>query len=82
MSSHLLDGDEATDWEAVYGALEQLSDRENRIVSLRFFAGMKHEEIAAVLNAKSGTVRVALSRALEKMRKLLREPSGKFRVDG
>lgn len=78
IGTRLLGGDEATDWEAVYGALEKLSDREIRIVSLRFFAGMKHEEIAAVLGAKSGAVRVALSRALEKMRELLREPSGEF----
>lgn len=76
ISTVLLDRNETTDWEAVYKALEQLSDRENRIVSLRFFAGMKHEEIAAVLDLKPGTVRVALSRALEKVRELLREPSG------
>jgi RNA polymerase sigma-70 factor (ECF subfamily) len=71
ISTQLLDREAVADWEAVYRAMEQLTERENKIVSLRFFGELKHDEIASVLEAKPGTIRVALSRALEKMRGLL-----------
>ena len=66
-------GDESpVQWKALYQALADLSDREQSIIALRFFAGLKHDQIAAALELKGGTVRVALSRALDKLRERLR----------
>ena len=39
------------------------------ILHLRFFEQMSYDEIAAVLNVRPATVRVGLSRALEKLRR-------------
>ena len=38
-------------------ALEQLSPRQSRVVELRFFAGLSHEETAEALHVSVGTVR-------------------------
>jgi RNA polymerase sigma-70 factor (ECF subfamily) len=72
VATSLLDQDSEIDWQAVYAALGELTDREQSLVSLRFFAGLPHEHIAGVLQMKVGTVRAALSRALEKLRGRLR----------
>ena len=68
VSGQLLDDTLALDWQEVYEALGSLADREQSIISLRFFGGLKHEQIAEVLELEVGTVRVALSRALERLR--------------
>lgn len=73
VSTPLTGRDDAIEWSELYRALDELSDREQSIVSLRFFGGLKHDQIADVLNVKTGTVRVALSRALDKLREGLRE---------
>lgn len=59
------------DWPVVYAAVLALRPREQSIIGLRFFAGMSHEQIGAVLNLKAGAVRVVLSRALAKLRQRL-----------
>jgi RNA polymerase sigma-70 factor, ECF subfamily len=56
------------DWPAVYRALLELDERDQTIVTLRFFADLSHEEIADVVNATSGAVRTALSRILSRLR--------------
>ena len=56
------------DWPAVRAAIERLEQREQTIVTLRFFAGCSHEEIAAVIDMSAGAVRTALSRALARLR--------------
>ena len=53
----LLDQETPVDWELVYEALGDLSEREQSIVSLRFFAGFQHDQIAAVLQVSAGSVR-------------------------
>ena len=58
-------------WERVYAALEILGPRDKSLVSLRFFASLSHAEIGKTLNLRTGTVRVALNRALKKMREHL-----------
>lgn len=73
VSTPLLASDSPIEWQEVYEALGKLSDREQSIISLRFFAGLKHEQIAEVLEVKPGTIRVALSRALDKLRDRLRD---------
>ena len=61
------------DWESLYQALSELSAREQSIISLRFFAGLKHEQIGEVLEIEPGNVRVSLNRALHKLRDRLRD---------
>ena len=67
-SGPLLDDASTLDWQEVYEALGSLTDREQSIISLRFFGGLKHEQIAEVLELEVGTIRVALSRALDRLR--------------
>lgn len=68
VSGPLLDDTSPLDWQEVYEALGSLTDREQSIISLRFFGGLKHEQIAEVLELEVGTIRVALSRALDRLR--------------
>ena len=72
VSTVLLESDWPVTWEDVYRELQQLTERDQSLISLRFFASLKHEQIAEVLEMKTGAVRVALSRALEKLRARLR----------
>jgi len=73
VSAPLLDDNSPLDWQALYRALGELSHREQSIISLRFFAGLKHDQISQVLEIKAGAIRVALSRALDKLREGLRD---------
>ena len=59
---------EMLDWPAVYQALMELEEREQTIVSLRFFADLSHEEIGDIVQATPAAVRTALSRALSRLR--------------
>ena len=68
VSGRLSDDVSPLDWQEVYEALGKLTEREQSILSLRFFGGLKHEQIAQVLELEVGTVRVALSRALDRLR--------------
>ena len=60
-------------WEQVYQELGHLSEREQSIISMRFFGSLSHEQISGVLELKTGTARVILNRALNKLRDRLRE---------
>ena len=59
------------DWPTIQQALLNLKPRDQSIVSLRYFEGLSHEEIAKTLKLRPGTVRVALGRALTKLRRIL-----------
>lgn len=72
VSTRLLEADHPVDWEDVMRALAELSEREQSLISLRFFAGLPHDDIAAILQIEPGASRVALSRALNKLRDRLR----------
>ncbi len=73
VSTALLSSDFPVDWEDVVQALTELSEREQSIISLRFFAGLQHNQIAAVLGVEAGACRVALTRALCKLRDRLQD---------
>jgi DNA-directed RNA polymerase specialized sigma24 family protein len=73
IAAPLLAPEVPVDWETLYQALSELPAREQSIISLRFFAGLKHEQIGEVLEIKPGNVRVALNRALNKLRDRLRD---------
>jgi RNA polymerase sigma-70 factor (ECF subfamily) len=59
---------ERLDWPAVYQAVLELDERDQSLVMLRFFAGLSHEEIAAVVEMTPGAVRTALSRTRARLR--------------
>ncbi len=68
-------GDEPTgdypDWPELYQAIRRLKPRHQTIVTLRFFEGLRYDEIAAITGTTPQAARVALHRALKKLRKLL-----------
>lgn len=49
-------------------ALAALTDRERELIALRYGAGLGASEIGALLELKAGAVRVALHRALDRLR--------------
>ena len=56
-------------------AMEKLSDRERRVVSLKYLTGISNKEIAELESITANHVGVVLHRALDKLKKLL-EGSG------
>lgn len=63
--------DAPPDWTAVYGAIAQLKDIEQTVITLRFFETMEYEQIAAIIGKRPTAVRVILHRGLKKLQKLL-----------
>jgi RNA polymerase sigma-70 factor, ECF subfamily len=59
---------ELLDWPLVYQQLLALDERDQTIVTLRFFGDCSHEEIADVVQSTPGAVRTALSRVLSRLR--------------
>ncbi|MFQ5899496.1 MAG: RNA polymerase sigma factor [Candidatus Methylomirabilia bacterium] len=57
--------------EQLQGAVLKLPPTEREVLLLSRFAGLSHEEIGEVTGASLGTVRVALHRALRRLRGLL-----------
>jgi RNA polymerase sigma-70 factor, ECF subfamily len=70
------------DWVAVYQALMALAERDQALVTLRFFAELSHEEIADILHTTPGTVRTALCRALSRLRERLDAAPRRARASG
>ncbi|MEM8960757.1 MAG: sigma-70 family RNA polymerase sigma factor [Acidobacteriota bacterium] len=54
-------------------ALAELDERQSRVVEMRFFAGLKHEEIAQVLGVSPTTVKREWQTARLWLRRALRE---------
>jgi RNA polymerase sigma-70 factor, ECF subfamily len=54
-------------------ALEQLSEDQRQLVTLKFVQGLANEEVAAVMERTPGAVRVLQFRALSALRELLPE---------
>ena len=59
---------------AVRAALAELTTEQRDVVVLRFFAGLSHAEIAAVLGKREGNIRVIQHRALEALRRRMVDP--------
>ena len=57
--------------EELLRALDKLSEREKKIVEMRYFMDAEFSLIAETLDMKPGAVRVALHRALEKLKNIL-----------
>lgn len=56
---------------ALEEAINALGPRDRELVSLRYFAGLQHKELADALSMPIGSVGVTLGRALEKLRQHL-----------
>jgi len=52
----------------------QLSPRKQEVITLRYFGGLHNQEIAAVLDIDERTVSSYLSRALDELQTVIREP--------
>lgn len=57
----------------VLSAIDKLGDKHRLVIILRYYADLSNEEIAAVLNIPSGTVRSRLHTARQRLRDLLAE---------
>lgn len=57
----------------LYAVLEKLPEEDRQIIKLRYFDGFSNREIAKKLGLPEGTVASRLSRAMQKMRKELKE---------
>ena len=53
-------------------AFSKLDDRERQIIALSVIAGYEGEEVSKLMNMNHNTVRTVKSRAIEKLRKMLR----------
>ena len=62
----------ADEFRVVEDALERLDDRSRTVVTLRYMEGMEHEQIARVVELRPPAVRMILSRALDRLRDMLR----------
>lgn len=60
--------------EAALAMLDALPDKQRDVVALRLIAGLSVEQTAHVLGRRSGTVRVAMHRALQRLEQEI--PSG------
>ena len=55
-------------------AMEQLSDDQRQLVSLKFIEGLGNEDVAAVMGRSPGAIRILQYRALAALRALLAPP--------
>ncbi|MCX5653397.1 MAG: sigma-70 family RNA polymerase sigma factor [Planctomycetota bacterium] len=58
-------------WAALYRALLALDEEQQHLISLRFFQGLSHDEIACIVGKRAGTVRVRIHRALKEIQPTL-----------
>lgn len=65
-------GEEVSDFafemDSVQAAIMRLEERDQSIITLRFFAELPYEDIGQILSISSGAARTAASRALDKIR--------------
>lgn len=57
------------DWPVLYEAMNRLSDKDQEVLTLRYFEGLETHEIASALGIRHVTARVRLSRAIRKLRR-------------
>jgi RNA polymerase sigma-70 factor (ECF subfamily) len=58
-------------WTALYQALITLSEEQQHLITLRFFEGLSHNEIADLVGKRPSNIRVKIHRALAKLRPTL-----------
>lgn len=63
----------STEMQRVAGVLEELTEDQREVISLRYWAGLSHAEIAALLGRREGAIRAIQFRALQALRQRLDE---------
>ena len=58
-------------WAALYRSLLTLGEEQQHLISLRFFEGLSHDEIARLVGKRPGSIRVKIHRALKQLRPTL-----------
>ena len=58
-------------WAALYRGLLTLGEEQQHLISLRFFEGLSHDEIARLVGRRTGSIRVKIHRALKELRPTL-----------
>ena len=61
--------DISQDMDKIYLALQDMSDLSTELITLKYVEDMSNSEIAEILDKSEGSVRTALSRALQELRK-------------
>jgi RNA polymerase sigma-70 factor (ECF subfamily) len=69
---HVLQGEEAA---AIRAAFERLGDEDREVLELRVVSGLSAEEVGTAMGKRAGAVRMAQSRALERLRRELERGS-------
>lgn len=64
---------EEKDYMDLYYAIDDLGEKHKEVIKLRYFAGMKNEEIAFATNTNVNTVKSRLKRATEMLKGYLGE---------
>jgi RNA polymerase sigma-70 factor (ECF subfamily) len=62
---------EAERQQHVIAAVNRLGEKDRLVIALRYFFDMSEAEMAEVLQCRTGTVKSRLSRALERMKRVL-----------
>jgi RNA polymerase sigma-70 factor (ECF subfamily) len=65
------DGEWLTDRVGLLRALDDLAEGDRALIVLRFKNGLEYDELATAFGLREGTVRMRVSRALARMRKVL-----------
>lgn len=65
----------AEEWPAIEAVLDRLTDREQKILYLRYFEDLTQAEIASIVDVSQVHVSRLLTRSLEKVRALIEEQS-------
>lgn len=65
----------AEEWPAIEAVLDRLTDREQKILYLRYFEDLTQAEIASIVDVSQVHVSRLLTRSLEKVRALIEDPS-------
>jgi RNA polymerase sigma-70 factor (ECF subfamily) len=60
------------------GALKQLPEKQAETIRLKYFAGFRNKEIAAMLNVAERTVSTNLIKGLDALRQILEKPDSKI----
>ena len=61
------------DLRTVKKALLRAGEEQRELITMRFMQDLRIDEIAQILNKKSGTIRVALHRAIKDLKNILKE---------
>ena len=62
------DDTDRLDWPTVYEAILDLKPRDQALITLRYMQELPHDQIAGIMDIKPAAVRVALSRAIGRLR--------------